>query len=149
MITALPRFYGIRTSNRRRVQRHYRFFGSRGILALLVVNRETEKSYRPTSTFSTSLLSLPPSGFPRFHCVPTADLAPLSRHKSGLENCRKNKARYGDQPSPRRRYIADNCDRSSNKTNWFIAFSLRSLARLVHAALDDLARRASVHLRRN
>jgi len=80
VITALPRFYGIRTSNRRRVQRHYRFFGSRGILALLVVNRETEKSYRPTSTFSTSLPL-------RISTLPlrssTADLAPLSRHKSG------------------------------------------------------------------
>jgi len=80
VITALPRFYGIRTSNRRRVQRHYRFFGSRGILALLVVNRETEKSYRPTSTFSASLPL-------RISTLPlrssTADLAPLSRHKSG------------------------------------------------------------------
>lgn len=42
-----------------------------------------------------------------------------------------------DPPPPRRRCIAGNCDRSSNKTNWFIAFSVQSRrarrARPVHA----------------
>jgi len=39
-----------------------------------------------------------------------------------------------DLPPLRCRCIAGNCDRSSNKTNWFIAFSVRSRrARSVHA----------------
>lgn len=31
-----------------------------------------------------------------------------------------------EPPPPRRRCIAGNCNRSSNKTNWFIAFSVQS-----------------------
>lgn len=117
MITALPQFYSIRTSNRRRVQRHYRFFGSRrGILALPVVNRETEK--KVIARHRLSLLSFPflrISTFPLSPSPPLSpppppppvDLAPpLSRHKSGLENRGRNKAAVGDVTMHRAQVIA-------------------------------------------
>ena len=45
-----------------------------------------------------------------------------------------------EPPPPRRRCIAGNCNRSSNKTNWFIAFSVQSRwGRPVHALFTLLA----------
>lgn len=53
-----------------------------------------------------------------------------------------------DPPPPRRRCIAGNCEQSSNKTNWFIAFSVQSRrARSANGVFHLASRGRAIHLR--
>jgi len=116
------------------------FFRSRGrILALLIVNRETEKGYRPVSTFFLLLFWI--SALP----LHSRALRRFSRHKSDVgEKCEPERSH--DRP-PRCRCIAGNCDRFNNKfnnKNWFIAFSVQSRrARPPHVLYASRAATAS------
>jgi len=92
------------------------FFRSRGrILALLIVNRETEKGYRPASTFFPFLDFRASAAF--------ASLASLAINPTSVEIAGEtSRDRRAGRASSRCRCIAGNCDRANNKTNWFIVF---------------------------
>lgn len=130
-----------------RVQRHYRFFGSRGILALLVVNRETEKSYRPASTFLSSPL-LAFSGFPRFHCTSTAEILPRCLAINPTwKTARETKRCAGPAIAASATVIAT--VRLIRRIG-LLPFSMQSRrAHPAHGAFPYLVYRVAIHLRRN
>lgn len=113
----------------------------RDIIGFLVVGdlSFTGRKQRNGKKLSPAI-DFPSSPFPDFHA--SIALLPQILRRCLAINLGWKTAGETKRPPPRRRCIAGNCDRSSNKTNWFIAFSVQSRpARPMHA-LSTLPNRA-------